>query len=156
MSVPANLVREVEVSAFSHATEDEDKVEKAIRNILPEENRDLWLTRRLLKGHHGDPITIVTGKIRRKKGATGVLQRVVRELSSFDQQRLLDESEERLDDGGNLYIRLDKQIAYRGKVRLVETDPVKMKFRLQLPHGKDRLEYVRDVVNAIIREEREA
>ena len=156
MIVPVNLVREVEVSAFSHATEDEDKVERAMRNLLPEESQEIWLTRRTLKGHHGDPITIVTGKVRTNKGATEVLRRVVQELSSLDQQRLLDESEERLDDGGNLYIRLDKQKAYLGKVRLVETDPVKMKFKLRLPHGKDRVEYVRDVVNAIIEEEHEA
>ena len=156
MSVPVNLVREVEISAFSHATEDEDKVEKAITNLLPEENRDLWLTRKTLKGYHGDPITIVAGKIRTKKGATGVLRRVVHELSSLDQQRLLDELEERLDDGGNFHIRLDKQNAYLGKVRILETDPVKMKFRLRLPHGKDRVEYVRDIVNAIIKEEHEA
>lgn len=156
MNVPVNLVREVEVSVFSHATEDEDKVEKAMRNLLPEENRDLWLTRKTLKGYHGDPITIVTGKIRTKKGATGVLRRVVQEISSLDQQRLLDELEERLDEGGNLHIRLDKQNACLGKVRLLETDPVKMKFRLRLPHGKDRAEYVRDIIDAIIKEEHEA
>jgi RNA binding exosome subunit len=154
--IPVKFVREVEISTFSHATEDEDRVEDAITNLLPEENRDLWITRKTLKGYHGDPITIVTGKIRTKKGATGVLRRVVQELSSLDQQRLLDELEERLDDGGNLYIRLDKQNAYLGKVRLLETDPVKMKFRLRLPHGKDRLEYVREVINAIIKEEHEA
>ena len=156
MIIPVNLVREVEISAFSHATEDEDKVEKAMKNLLPEENRDLWLNRKTLKGYHGDPITIVTGKISTKKGATGVLRRVMQELSSLDQQRLLDELEERLDDGGNLYIRLDKQNAYLVKVRLLETDPVKMKFRFRLPHGKDRLEYVRDIVNAIIKEGPEA
>ena len=156
MIIPVKFVREVEISTFSHATEDEERVENAITNLLPEENRDLWLTRKTLKGYHGDPITIVTGKIRTKKGATGVLRRVVQELSSLDQQRLLDELEERLDDGGNLYIRLDKQNAYLGKVRLLKIDPVKMKFKLRLPHGKDRLEYVRDIVNAIIKEEHEA
>ena len=156
MIIPVKFVREVEISTFSHATEDEDRVEDAITNLLPEENRDLWLTRKTLKGYHGDPITIVTGKIRTKKGATGVLQRVVQELSSLDQQRILDELEERLDEGGNLYIRLDKQKAYLGKVRLLETDPVKMKFRLRIPHGKDRAEYVREVINAIIKEEHEA
>ncbi len=156
MIIPVKFVREVEISTFSHATEDEERVENAITNLLPEENRDLWLTRKTLKGYHGDPITIVTGKIRTKKGATGVLQRVVQELSSLDQQRILDELEERLDEGGNLYIRLDKQKAYLGKVRLLETDPVKMKFRLRIPHGKDRAEYVREVINAIIKEEHEA
>ena len=152
MIVPVNLVREVEISAFSNATEDEDKVEKAIKNLLPEENRELWLTRKTLKGYHGDPITIITGKIRTKKGATGVLRRVGQELSTLDQQRMLDELDERLDEGGNLYIRLDKQNAYQGKVRLLETDPVKMKFRLRLPHGRDRAEYVRDIIGAIIKE----
>ena len=156
MSVPVKFVREVEVSAFTHATEDEDKVEEAMKNLLPEENRDLWLTRKTLKGYHGDPITIVTGKIRTKKGATGVLRRVVQELSSLDQQRMLNETEERLDEGGNLYIRLDKQNAYRGKVSLLKTDPVKMKFRLRFPHGKDRVEYVRDIFHTIIKGEPEA
>ncbi len=156
MIVPVNLVREVEISAFSHATEDEDKVEKAMKNLLPEENRDLWITKKTLKGYHGDPITIVTGKVRTKKGATGVLRRVVQELSSLDQQRILDELEERLDEGGNFHIRLDKQNAYLGKIRLLETDPVKMKFRLRLPHGRDRVEYVRDVVNTLIRGDPEA
>ena len=153
MIVPAKLVREVEVSVFSHATEDEDKVEKAMKNLLPEQNRDLWITRKTLKGYHGDPITIVTGKIRTKKGATGVLRRVVQKISALDQQRLLDELEERLDEGGNFHIRLDKQNAYLGKVRLLETDPVKMKFRLRLPNGKDRAEYVREIIDTIIKEE---
>jgi RNA binding exosome subunit len=154
VSVPANLVREVEVSAFAHATEDEDKVEKALRNLLPEETRDIRVKRMPLTGYHGDPITVVTGKMR-KKEATGVLRKVVQALSSLDQQRLLDESEERLDDGGNLYIRLDKQKAYLGKASLLETDPVRMKFRLRLPHGKNRAEYVHDVIDAMIKEEYE-
>jgi RNA binding exosome subunit len=152
VSVPTNLVRDVEVSAFAHATEDEDKVEKAIKNLLPEESRDIWLKRTTLKGHHGDPITILTAKTRRK-GATDVLRKVVQELSPLDQQRLLDESEDRLDGGGNLYIRFAKQKAYLGKANLQETDPVRMKFRLRLPHGNVRAEYVREVVNAIIGEE---
>ncbi len=156
MIIPVKFVREVEISAFSHATEDEDKVEEAMKNLLPEENRDLWLTRKTLKGYHGDPITIVTGKIRTNKGATGVLRRVAHELSSLDQQRLLDELEVRLDEGGNLYIRLDKQSAYLGKVRLLETDPVKMKFRLRVPHGKDRSEYVREIIGTMIKGEQEA
>jgi RNA binding exosome subunit len=152
VSAPKNLVREVEVSAFAHATEDEEKVEKAMKNLLPEESRDVWLKRTTLKGYHGDPITILTGKTRRK-GATGVLRKVVQELTSLDQQRLLDESEDRLDGGGNLYIRFDKQRAYLGTVSLQETDPVRMKFRLRLPHGNDRAEYVRGAVNSIIGEE---
>jgi RNA binding exosome subunit len=152
VSVPTNFVREVEVSAFAHATEDEDKVEKAIKNLLPEDSRDIWLKRTTLKGYHGDPITILTGMTRRK-GATGVLRKVVQELSTLDQQRLLDEYEDRLDGGGNLYIRFDKQKAYLGKASLQDTDPVRMKFRLRLPHGNIRAEYVRGVVNAIIEED---
>lgn len=152
VSVPANLVREVEVSAFAHATEDVDKVEKAMRSILPEESRDISFKRMPLTGYHGDPITVLTGKIR-KKEATRVLRKVVQELSSLDQQRLLDESEDRLDGGGNLYIRFDKQRAYMGKTGLQMTDPVRMKFRLRLPHGEDRAEYVRGIIDSIIGEE---
>jgi hypothetical protein len=31
-----------------------------------------------------------------------------------------------------------------------------MKFRLRLPHGKDRSEYIREIVDTIIKEEHEA
>ena len=151
MSVPVNLVREVEVSAFAHATEDVDKVEKAMRSILPEESRDISFKRMPLTGYHGDSIIVLTGKIR-KKEATMVLRRAVQELSSLDQQRLLDESDDRLDGGGNLYLRFDKQRAFMGKTGLQETDPVRMKFRLRLPHGEDRAEYIQGAINTLIGE----
>ena len=152
MSAPTNLVNEVEVSAFAHATEEEVKVEKAIRNILHEEARSIRLTRRKLSGYYGDPITIIKGKMK-KKEATKVLENILRRLSTLDKQRLLDESEDRLDDGGNLYVRLDKQKAYLGMVSLQETDPVRVIFKLRMPYTKERAGYVQRVIDSMIKEE---
>lgn len=142
-------VRSLDVSVFVHATEDEAKVEKAVRNIVPDTIRDVVFKRQELSGHHSDPITILSTKIRRK-GAGEMLSQIIGSLTSLDQQRILDELEDRLDDSGNLYVRLDKQRAYRGKVALKEIDPIRLKFHIQLPHGIEADEHVRAFLSEII------
>jgi RNA binding exosome subunit len=48
----------VEIRVFSHATEDLEKVQTAVRNILPEPlTEELAFSKAALTGHHGNPIT---------------------------------------------------------------------------------------------------
>jgi len=146
---PSINVRSLDISVFVHATEDESKVEKAVRNMVPDTIRDYVFKRQELSGHHNDPLTILSTKIRRK-GAGEMLRQIIGSLTSLDQQRILDEQEDRMDESGNLYIRLDKQRAYRGKVFLHEIDPIRLKFHIQLPHGIEADEHVRAVLRVII------
>ena len=51
-----------------HATEDPEKVEKAIFNLLPSDNIDeIQLKQSPLKGHYGNPITLYETKIKDDK-----------------------------------------------------------------------------------------
>jgi RNA binding exosome subunit len=99
-----------------HATEDLEKVELAMTNALG----PVELNLRSTEGHHGNPLTIIEAVID-----------VEREISEFF-QRLREEDIEaiagslatRVDNGCNLFIRLDKQLAFLGDLRLATNDDV--------------------------------
>jgi RNA binding exosome subunit len=143
-------VASVDVSVLAHATEDEDKVEKAVRNLFPEDAGEFRLKRQRLSGYHKDPITLITTRIRKRREADRTFRFIIGLLSSLDQQRLLDELEDRVDEGGNLFIRLDKQKAFRGEGAIQEIDSIRLKFGFRVPHGRPPLEYIESVVVSLI------
>jgi RNA binding exosome subunit len=150
------FVTGVEISVFSHATEDEDKVERALRNMIPQEVSNIKVDMRRLRGYYNDPITIMTASIRRRKGATETFLATMRALSTLDRYRLIEEIEERVDKAGNLYLRLDKQRALGGVEVLNEVDPVRIIFRFQVPHGADPVSFIRSSIDAVVGESEES
>jgi RNA binding exosome subunit len=142
----------VEISVFAHATEDEGKVERALRNVIPPELAGFRVDRRGMRGHYNDPITLITARIRRKKEATETFRATMASLSSLDRYRLIEEIDDRVDEAGNLYLRLDKQRALGGAGVLNEVDPIRIKFRFQVPHSADPVAFIRSSVTAVIDE----
>ncbi|WP_281193401.1 RNA-binding protein [Halorubrum sp. F4] len=110
--MPAVPFHYVDLRAFSYATEDEKRVEQALRALLPE---DVDLDRVENVGHHGDRIVVLSARIERADGMRHVLDRIA-ELDDLD--RVLDELDQRVDDNCALFMRLDKQAAFRDEVRL--------------------------------------
>ena len=104
----------VDLRAFCYATEDEKRVETALRTFLPEEAE---LERDVTEGHNGDRIVILSARLERADDVRHVLSKLT-ELGELD--RLLDELEARIDDNCAFYIGLDKQAAYHGDVALGE------------------------------------
>jgi RNA binding exosome subunit len=102
----------VDLRTFSYATEDEKRVEAALRSFLPE---DAEIDRVENAGHHGDRIVVRSARIETADGMRHVLDRLS-ELDELD--RVLDELDERVDDNCALFMRLDKQAAFRGEVSL--------------------------------------
>lgn len=147
-------IASVEISAFAYATEDEEKVERAIRNIIPE-GAIFKIERKRMRGHYNDPITLITVKITKKKRATEMLQAVIKSLSTLDRYRLMEEIEERVDDAGSLFLRLDKQRAYGGVEVINEVDSVRVKFRFNIPHGVDRVGFISSSIESIYNEAHE-
>jgi RNA binding exosome subunit len=85
----------VDLRAFSYATEDVKRVEQALYTLLPE---DVELER---------------------AETADEMRHVLDRLSGLeDLDRVLDELDERVDDNCALFLRLDKQAAFRGDVRL--------------------------------------
>ena len=104
----------IDLRTFCYATEDEKRVEDALRHFLPEE---FDLDRVENTGHHGDRIVVLSARVESADGMRVVLDRLA-ELDAID--RVLEELDARVDDNCSFFLRLDKQAAFNGLVRLGE------------------------------------
>jgi RNA binding exosome subunit len=106
-SVPFHYV---DLRAFCYATEDEERVERALRTYLPEEAD---IERSVSEGHHGDRIVVLSSRVERADEVRHVLGRLA-ELEDVD--RVVAELDERIDENCALFLTLDKQAAFGGRV----------------------------------------
>ena len=109
MSVPFHYI---DLRTFCYDTEDEARVEDALRHFLPE---DCEVTRAESAGHHGDRIVVLSARIETADGMRYVLDRV---RESGDVARLREELDERVNENCALMAHLDKQAAFAGEARL--------------------------------------
>ncbi len=118
----------IEVRAFSHATEDEEKVVSAIRKVLPDELCAQIVFRRInLSGHHGNPIISLETKLSDRQVIGLVLSKIGKSLSSLDKEMLEREINLHLEKR-DFYLRFDKQLAAcSGELRLSAIDPIRLK-----------------------------
>jgi RNA binding exosome subunit len=101
----------VDLRTFCYETEQVTRVERALRTFLPEE---FEVTRTESEGHHGDRIVVLSARVENADGVRHVLSKLA-ELPEFG--RLLGELDDRVTDNTELFLRLDKQAAFRGSVR---------------------------------------
>lgn len=106
-SVPFHYV---DLRTFCYATEDEKRVEQALRRFLPEE---FDLERVENTGHHGDRIVVLSARVETADN----VRHVLRQLSDLaDIERVVAELDQRVDDNCSFFLRLDKQQAFKGVV----------------------------------------
>lgn len=110
-SVPFHYV---DLRAFSYATEDDRRVEDALRLFLPEE---FEIDRVESEGHYGDRILVFSARVENTGGIRGVLDRL-EELPEEELARVGTELGERVDEDCSFFLSLSKQAAFNGEVRL--------------------------------------
>lgn len=142
------IVRQVEISVFKHATEDRAKVLKAVQNLFPKDAEIPTYTETNLDGYFGDPIITLHFLVKHRRPATELFDNIIENLSSLDYLSLLDELPQRIDESKNLYLRLDKQKAYLGKIALEKHDAIRVKVSLLIPHKVDPAEHLREYLEA--------
>jgi len=131
----------VDVRVFVHATEDLDKVVKAVYNTLPTELADeIVFEKTNLKGYYGNPIVLLATRIKKRDAAKAVFKKLASGLSSLDKGLLNNEIRQRLTKG-NLFIRLDKQSAYLNELKLRSDDPIHFRMHFR----KSRLEEIMEI-----------
>ena len=130
-------VQSVEISTIAHATDDLEKVQAALRVILPDSLKERQLfTRRYLLGHHGNPIVTFDAKLTSSTEGYEFTQHFMRQLSRSERLLIERDLELHSDDEGNLYIRIDKQQAFRGTVELGEEDPIRVRIKFNRLSGQ--------------------
>ncbi len=108
-SVPLHYI---DLRTFKYATEDEARVEAAIRRFLPEE---FPVERTNNEGYHGDLIVVLSTRVENADDMRYVLAQL-RECDEID--RITDELDERIDENCSLFLQFDKQAAYQSRVAL--------------------------------------
>ncbi len=104
----------VHFRVFCHATEDEAKVVQALKFTSGSDER----TREVTEGYHGNPIVILEVFVKEKRRSKEFFSR----LSVDDLQEIVGSLDKRMDDDCNLYLRLDKQEAYLGNLKMTTSD----------------------------------
>jgi RNA binding exosome subunit len=101
---------------FSHATEDPERVERALRFV----SGAGVVKRSTTSGYHRNPIIVMEARVTDGKG----IKAVFRSLGREELQRLLESLDRRMDEESFFFFRLDKQEAYLGNIKSGEGDDV--------------------------------
>lgn len=136
MSSPAKAVS-LRISAIVHATEDSRKVDRAIANVCPALSSPEPVVARA-KGHHGNQITTLGLTLRNPRAAENCMREIWNRLSVLDKDSIISSLSSRMDTSGTLFLRIDKQAAFRGVMRLQDSDPIKVSVSLKTPVSKKR------------------
>ncbi len=127
----------VEASVIAHATEDLDKVQTALKNIMPADILgDITLSKSHLEGHHRNPITLLKAEVKGRKATESFVRNLASSLTDDDKKKLSYEFRDHVDEEGSLFIRLDKQAAFLGRLRMKEEDPVRVRVRFAISGRK--------------------
>lgn len=101
---------------FVHATEDKEKVAKAMSFVTGMEE----MVEETATGYHGNSISILYAQLKRKKDIINFFSR----MSVEDLEKLMETLDNRIDDDCNLYMRLSKQAAALGLLKLADDDDI--------------------------------
>ncbi len=111
------MFHSVEFRVHCHATEEEARVDRAIRTLCPEGTIETERT----EGHHGNPILLKRLRIQ-KDDAIAAFWRRVKDAGLLD--RIIEDLDARIDEDAVVRVRFDKQSAYHGSIELARTDDV--------------------------------
>ncbi len=121
----------INIRVFAHATEDQERVTQAIRNILPEElANSIVFKKTSLTGHHGNSITLIEADLADRPRLLLVMEKIGRSLTSLDKEMLNNEMKLHLEKS-DLYLRFDKQRAFLGKLEFSSIDPIHFKIHFR-------------------------
>jgi RNA binding exosome subunit len=115
-----------EVSLVIHATENDDKLIRAIETTLEVRN-GTW-RESIAQGHFGNEVKTASMSIQGKE-ADSLMDKIAAMLSASDKVQLAESLLGHIDEKANLYLRMDKQKLCRGVVALGDYDPVRIRFK---------------------------
>jgi RNA binding exosome subunit len=119
-------VRSLEISYFVQATEDEEKIKRAVATLV---GRDLPEERQEAEGHHGNKIVWVRHHLNGEDAQAG-LRGIVLRMGGDEKRSILGGLDSGLDEHNALYVRLNKQVlVMNGTAVLASSDPIRVKVK---------------------------
>jgi RNA-binding protein len=135
----------VDIRVFAHATENPDKIEAAVKNLITEVlAENLIFEKSRLEGHHGNPITLFTARLTDKKQIPVMLELIAQKLGSLDKEELSRDINLHLEKS-NLYLRLDKQSALLGTAKFTQNDPIHLKIHFKDKTAEEIVEFCKTI-----------
>ncbi|MET1124094.1 MAG: RNA-binding domain-containing protein [Archaeoglobaceae archaeon] len=117
----------IRVSAVVHSTEDREKVGEAMATLFPFEF-EIAVTK--ARGHFGNPLEYLEVELTKSREIEEFWRHLM-QLLGEQRKELVATMEDRIDSQNVLHIRIDKQRAYLGEVRLAEKgDAIAIKAKL--------------------------
>jgi RNA binding exosome subunit len=141
-SVPFHYL---DLRAFCYVTEDDKRVEDALRTFLPEEF-ELQLAES--EGHYGDRILVISARVENADDIRTVLDSVG-DLADEELQRVRDELDERVTENCEFFLTLDKQAAYGGDVRLGDGITLRGKVEAYPAKRESAIENAREAIEEL-------
>ena len=140
----------MKVSTIIHATEDPEKVASAMRNLCFD-GTPMSSTMNRAKGHHGNEIVTLGFTIRNVKNIEMLLQNIWKGFSQLDRTEIYSSLASRIDSTGTLFLRIDKQDSFKGRIRLDNSDPIKIEisFRTKSPKGEEFMDDIQKKLEEI-------
>ncbi len=112
-------VNSIEVRAHARATEVLTRVESAVMAVYPRElHEKVRIVHVMAEGICQTPMVIVTAILQGADACLTTLRSIFAGLSQRDRQELMDTLDSRVDESCKLYLRLDKQAAYLGRLEM--------------------------------------
>lgn len=125
-----------------HATEDPEKVKKAVYNLFPANHIDAVIFKKdILKGHYGNPIIVFRTRIKDGEVIEAFVEKLFTRLSDLDKETIVRELNLFVEKN-NLYLRLDKQAAFEDTFKLCRDDPIRIRIHFK---RKDIVETCREL-----------
>lgn len=111
-----NVFASLHARVIRHATEELERVEETIRAVIGDANLHVSRT----EGVHGNEIDVVQAEVDDGRAILAFFDR----LSTEALQNVADTLEQRIDEERNMFIRIEKQLALAGDIRLSTGDDV--------------------------------
>jgi len=120
----------LKLETFCHQTEDAKKVKKALVSLIPPgidfaKRKDLGICEERVEGSFGNRILILSVNFKRQPDIRAVLSNIAAGLSPSDAKETLEYLDDHIE--GTLFIlRLDKQAAFNGEIKLGVQDTIQL------------------------------
>ena len=118
-------VRLVTITTLSHATEDQGKALKAMRELYSGTVSKEFPPVKA-RGHYGNEIVTLRTTITSRREADILFIELWRRLAESEREQILSRLGDHIDRSGTLFLRIDREECFQGRIRIGTMDTIRV------------------------------